>query len=341
MIPSGPSDPPAAAVAQSTGLRHVFYPYQGSEQYLSGIVSYVEMARADGASVLVCAPEPRSHVLRGALPADGTVSFLDLAALGRNPGLLIGAWQEWIGERAREGRTVCGLSDAQWTGRTGAQISEMRYREWLLNLAFAQAPAWSLLCPYDTTGQAPRDVLAMARSHPLLWDGAGFAPGPDYVDGPYDFDPLPEPVEPVSRLFYTIEELALVRHTVASRATALGLPADRVRDFMVAVSEVASNSIRHGGGRGVMRLWVADGSLVCELSDKGYIRDPLAGKVRPTGSQLGGRGLWFAHQLCDLVQIRSIESEGTRVRLHIDLPDGAAQSDGAAQPDTEPDPGQG
>lgn len=318
-----PPDPPVAAVAQPTGLRHVFYPYEGAGQYLPGIVSYVEMARADGASVLVCAPEPRSRVLRGALPDDGTVTFLDIAAMGRNPGLLVGAWREWIGERAREGRAVCGLSEAQWAGRSLAQISEMRYREWLLNLAFAHVPSWSLLCPYDTADRPPQDVLAMARSHPLLWDGADFAPAPDYVEGPYAFEALSEPVEPVQQLPYTVAELALVRHTVASRAAALGLSGDRVRDLMVAVSEVASNSIRYGGGSGVLRLWVADASLVCELTDHGFIRDPLAGKVRPSGDQLGGRGLWFAHQLCDLVQIRSTELEGTRVRLHVSLPDDA------------------
>ncbi|MBS2963355.1 sensor histidine kinase [Actinocrinis puniceicyclus] len=315
-----PLSPPATG-SQSTGLRHVFYPYEGQDQYLPGIVSYVEMARADDATVLVCAPEPRSHVLRQALPDDGTVCFLDPTALGRNPGLLIGAWQDWIGERTREGRAVCGLSEYQWTGRTSAQLSEMRYREWLLNLAFAQAPTWSLLCPYDTADQSPQDVLAIARSHPLLWDGAGFAPGRDYVEGPYEFDPLSEPPEAVEEMPYTISELALLRHTVATRAAALGLSPERVRDFVVAVSEVASNSIRHGGGRGVLRAWAGCGYLVCELTDSGYICDPLAGRLRPTGDQMGGRGLWFAHQLCDLVQIRSTRSEGTRVRLHIELPD--------------------
>ncbi len=319
-MPLGPSGSPPAAETQSAGLRHVLYPYEGPGQYLPGVVSYVDRARADGATVLICAPEPRSVMLRGALPDDGSVAFLDLTALGRNPSLLIGAWQEWIGEWAREGRAVCGLSETQWTGRTGAQLSEMRYREWLLNLAFAQAPSWSLLCPYDTADRTPQDVLAMARCHPQLWDGTAFVTAPDYAEGPYEFDELCDPDGPVEELPYTIAELAVVRHAAASRAAASGLPIDRVRDFMVAVSEVASNSIRHGGGSGTMRMWTADTSLVCELSDAGYIANPLAGKLRPTGEQLGGRGLWFAHQLCDLVQIRTTEKEGTRVRLHMSLP---------------------
>jgi anti-sigma regulatory factor (Ser/Thr protein kinase) len=300
-------------------LRHVFFPYEGADRYLPGVVAYVDMAREEGATVLVCAPESRTQMLRGALPDDGTVRFLD-GAPSRNPGLMISAWQQWIGECARDGRAVCGLSESQWTGRTAAQLSEMRYREWLLNLAFAQAPSWSLLCPYDTADQSSPDVLAIARSHPLLWNGSDFETGPDFADGPYEFESLPEPADLIYQETYTITELAEVRHGAGARAAALGLPADRVGDFMVAVSEVASNSIRHGGGRGNLRMWLADGSLICELSDDGFIRDPLAGKVRPSGEQIGGRGLWFAHQLCDLVQIRSREKEGTRVRLHVSLP---------------------
>ena len=313
--------PPPSAAESPAGLRHVFYPYAGTDQYLQGVVAYTELALAEGATVLVCAPEERSRVLRAALPADGTVTFLDSAALGRNPALLIGAWQDWIGQRAREGRAVCGLSESQWAGRSAEQLSEMRYREWLLNLAFAQAPAWSLLCPFDTVDQLAVDVLAMARCHPLQWDGAGFVKASDYLEGPYEFEPLPEAAGPAQELAYSIAELAPLRHLVSARALDLAVPADKVRDFTVAVSEVATNSIRHGGGRGVLRMWVGGGSLVCELSDAGFISDPLAGKIRPNGVQHGGRGLWFAHQLCDLVQIRSTRQDGTRIRLHLDLPD--------------------
>lgn len=312
-------DTPPPAAETPTGLRHVFYPYADTDQYLQGIAAYAELALAEGASLLVCAPQERSRVLRGALPADSAVTFLDTTALDRHPTLLIAAWQEWIGQRAHEGRAVCGLSEPCWAGRGAEQLSEMRYGEWLLNLAFAQAPTWTLLCPFDTADQSALDVLTMARCHPLEWDGAGFVKASDYVDGPFDLEPLPEAASPVAELAYSIAELAQLRHLVAARATDLAISADRVRDFTIAVSEVASNSILHGGGRGVLRMWVGDRSLVCELNDAGYISDPLAGKIRPTGEQYGGRGLWFAHQLCDLVQIRSTRKDGTRIRLHLDL----------------------
>jgi anti-sigma regulatory factor (Ser/Thr protein kinase) len=195
----------------------------------------------------------------------------------------------------------------------------MHYCEWLLNLAFAQASCCWLLCPYGTAHRVAQEVAAVARCHPLAWDGSTLAAVPDYVRGPYAFDALSEPAEPAQELPYTVARLAETRDAAGSRAATLGLPQERVSDLVLAVSEVASNSIRHGGGRGLLRMWVEDGAVVCELSDAGYIADPLAGKLRPTARRIGGTGLWFAHQLCDLVQIRSTRKDGTRVRLHAKL----------------------
>jgi anti-sigma regulatory factor (Ser/Thr protein kinase) len=93
-----------------------------------------------------------------------------------------------------------------------------------------------------------------------------------------------------------------------------------VRDLKLAVTEAATNSIRHGGGRGTALLWRTDLSVVCELSDTGVITNPLVGLVRPTAGQAGGRGLWFVNNLCDLVEIRSSPGGGTRVRMSMDLP---------------------
>ena len=59
---------------------------------------------------------------------------------------------------------------------------------------------------------------------------------------------------------------------------------------------------------------------LAQLRDAGVITDPMAGRIRPSREQLGGRGLWFVNQLCDLVQIRSFAGQGTCVRLWIDLP---------------------
>jgi hypothetical protein len=81
---------------------------------------------------------------------------------------------------------------------------------------------------------------------------------------------------------------------------------------------VATNSLRHGGGRGVLRLWCAANAVVCEVSDAGRIDAPLVGRHRPAPTQTSGFGVWLANQVCDLVQVRSFP-EGSVVRLHMSL----------------------
>ena len=101
-----------------------------------------------------------------------------------------------------------------------------------------------------------------------------------------------------------------------TRAETAGLPEDRREDLVLAVNELASNSVRHGGGKGTVRIRPTAGGIVCEVGDSGRLDDPLAGRVRPQLEQSGGYGLWMANQLCDLVQIRPF-SDGTTVRVHL------------------------
>ena len=96
------------------------------------------------------------------------------------------------------------------------------------------------------------------------------------------------------------------------------MPEERKLDFVLAANEVATNSVRHGGGHGTMRIWREDGTMIGEVHDHGRIAEPLVGRVRPAAEQIGDRGLWAANQLCDLVQIRS-DQAGTAVRLHMPL----------------------
>lgn len=100
---------------------------------------------------------------------------------------------------------------------------------------------------------------------------------------------------------FTEDTLYGVRAAVAAHvATVAG---QRVVDTMVLVAhELASNAVRHGGGNGRLRLWLAGGALHCEVSDDGAgLADPVhAGHTLPPPSLPGGRGLWIARQLSEL-----------------------------------------
>ena len=77
-----------------------------------------------------------------------------------------------------------------------------------------------------------------------------------------------------------------------------------------------TNSLRHGGGSGILRGWREDEDVVCEVADAGVISDPLVGRLRPPFDRSEGRGLWIANHFCDLLQIRS-SSIGTRIRCRL------------------------
>ncbi|MDP9863293.1 MULTISPECIES: sensor histidine kinase [Streptosporangium] len=305
----------------TAGLRHELYSYSGEAQFLDGALSFIEDALAADEVVLVSVPESREQILR-AEPAgsDPRVVFLDVSQLGRNPARLIPAWQRWISERTEQGRPVRGIGETDWSGRGAAEIEELRYHEWLLNLAFTGSPAWWLLCPYDTDTVDPGIIRAVSRCHPFALEQGVHREHPDYVQAPFAWEELESACDPSEEFRYGRGDLAAVRDKVSACAMPHGLRGERLREALVAVTEVAGNSIAHGGGYGTLRTWVREGTLVCEFHDDGVMTDPLVGRMVPAPGPLSGRGMWLVQQLCDLVQVRSAPESGTTVRLHIVIP---------------------
>jgi anti-sigma regulatory factor (Ser/Thr protein kinase) len=127
------------------------------------------------------------------------------------------------------------------------------------------------------------------------------------------------PLAPTSagRLQFGLDDLHDVRSLVAVGACAGGLSPSRVSDLVVAASELAANSILHGGGRGLATVWDDDDAVFVEVADAGTIADPEVGHRRPDPTAQSGRGLYIAHQLCDEVTIDSGRS-GTRIRLRME-----------------------
>ena len=107
-----------------------------------------------------------------------------------------------------------------------------------------------------------------------------------------------------------------LRHAVASAAAGCGLAGDRLDDFVVAVNELLTNAVRHGGGSGNVALWRAGDSVVCEVTDhgSGLPGGRSAHPARPTGDEPGGWGLWLAGRLTDSFDMTT-GSIGTAVRI--------------------------
>jgi anti-sigma regulatory factor (Ser/Thr protein kinase) len=135
---------------------------------------------------------------------------------------------------------------------------------------------------------------------------------------PSDCDmPLPPPPSDAEALSYSTD-LHRVRRFVASRAREAGLSALRSADLILAVSELAANTLRHTGAPGMLQLWRTRREIVCQISDSGEIRDRRASRSRPALGG-GGLGLWIVHEICDSVEIRTGPG-GSIIRVHMKIP---------------------
>lgn len=308
---------PAAGLAP---YRHEALFYAGLDGFVDAVTPFLRDGVAAGDAVLVVVGAEKVARLRDELGADaGGVRFADMADVGANPAHIIPAWRSFIDEHAGTGRPMRGIGEPIDASRDDVTLTECQRHEALLNLAFADTPGFWLVCPYDTAA-LPDDVIhEAARSHPVLVEEGrrrtshGYA-GDAAIAAPFD-DPLPPPASAFHALAFDVATVDEVRRFVAEHAVAAGLSPARIQDAVLAVSEIATNSVRHGGGAGVLRAWVEDGAFVCEVRDRGAITDPLAGRVEPQPSQIEGRGLWLANRLCDLVQVRAF-ADGGCVRLH-------------------------
>lgn len=310
----------------ANALRHLALFYRGPSEYVAATAAFVLAGLAAGESVLVAVPEQKAQALRTALKSKARfVSFADIASVGRNPARLLSALQTFVCAVNGRARVV---GEPIWPGRSAAEIREATRHEALVNLALGDADL-SILCPYDSAG-LPTAVIANAcRTHPTLLRGEGEEPSMGYAGPralPADCDqPLPSPPSTADTLSYD-DDLRPVRCLVACRAGEAGMLPVRTADLVLAVSEIAANSLMHAGGGGTIRIWRAANELICQVQDAGQITDPLAGRQLPTpalGDRNGsksGHGLWLVNRFCDLTEVRS-NAGGTVIRVHMSLPE--------------------
>jgi anti-sigma regulatory factor (Ser/Thr protein kinase) len=310
---------PVRATAGAPGFHHEAFFYASRDEFVAWATSFIRRSVADRLPVLVVVDAPKIDLLRAELDgeADGA-EFADMDDVGANPARIIPAWQDFI-ERHSGAAGFRGIGEPIHTRRSATELVECHRHEALLNVAFEDTPDFQLLCPYDTVGLAPEVVAHARATHPILSGRDGMSRSKHYcgTDGAaHAFSaPLPEPAGDVVDLAFDGAALGAVRDLVGSEARLAGLGPAAAADLALAANEITTNSVRHGGGSGRIRLWRDDDVLVCDVVDAGHIGDPLVGRRRPHGHQTGGYGAWMANQLCDLVQIRT-SGDGTVVRLH-------------------------
>ena len=305
-----------ATVSSGEAFAHPALFYQGPWEYLSETIPFIREGLAADEPVAVAVPGPRLELLREALgDRAARVRLVDMTVAGRNPGRIIAEVLRAAVD-AHPDRHVRVIGEPIWPGRSDLEYPACVQHEALINLAFAGRSA-TILCPYDVAGLDPAVIADAVATHPTLiqsgtsWPSPGYAP--EQVVAEHN-RALPEPSD-ATVIPFDAARLRRARRSSAEYAERAGMADERVDDVLLAVGEMAANSLRHGGGSGVLRLWSDTAHVVCEVADAGVIDDPLVGRTPATPGQLTGRGLLMVNHLADLVRMHTT-SDGTVVRAY-------------------------
>lgn len=307
--------------ASHFGHAALFYRTPGEYARFAG--GFVRAGLDAGDPVMVAVPAPSAEVIRKylGLQAD-RVTFAEMTMVGRNPARIIAAMHAFAD--SHPGQVVLYVGESVWQSRTAAERAEVMRHEALVNVAFS-AGLVRMLCPYDAAALEPELIAEAEREHPALMRGGHLERNPAFAGPaahPVPGRHLPGPPAGLEVLTYR-DDPGSARQFVRERARAAGLTEPGLTDLVIAVGELAANTLRHTRGPGTVRVWADSAEVLCEVRDGGHIRDPLAGRRCPAPDAGGGHGLWVVHQVCDLVEMRTGGS-GTVFRLHMGLPNAAA-----------------
>jgi anti-sigma regulatory factor (Ser/Thr protein kinase) len=313
-------DSPVTAPA---AFHHEAVFYAGDDEFVERSRGFVEQGLQRDEAVLVMVGSRKLELLRKALGTSAAgVHFTDMEEVGRNPARIIPAWSRFARDHAGGGGGMRGIGEPIWAARNPNELAECQLHESLINLAFAAADDFRLICPYDSSALPHHVIEEARRSHPVVSHEGGEHLSLDYcgIDkvAARFAEPLPDPPPDAEELTVTMRELHYARRLVRARARDAGL-GERSDDFVLAVNEALSNSIYHAREDGMLRLWHDADGLVCEVRDGGHIVQPLIGREEPAIGQIGGHGIWLVNLVCDLVQVRS-SAHGSAVRMQMKRP---------------------
>lgn len=299
------------------GFVHRAVVYRDDEDYVRRLAPFLAAGVAGGEAVLVMAGALKVKLLKEAMGHESRgVVFRDVTELGANPAWILPAWHAFLERHRAAGRPMRGVGESVWPGRRAPEVAECQIHEALLNIAVPATVPLQLVCPYDGQ-QLPADILAEVqrvhrddRTPPRPAERRAAVRHLRQLFG----RSLPAPPAHALVMPFRAGDLRRVREVVAAQARPWLRVGHRQDRLVLAVHELATNSVVHGPGGGVLRVWRDGEGLACEVTDEGCFADATVGRLPPGEEQLHGRGVWLAHQLCDLVQVRSGPA-GTAVRV--------------------------
>lgn len=287
---------------------HLAVPYSTPADLAERLAPQVTDVLAAGAPVLAVLDRPERTAVVAALGSDAQrIEFADPERVHAVPAFTVAVRWSRLARRAVGGRA---LVVGQHLALPALGSEHWARLDVAIDVAIDGLPV-TVLCPCP-------DEPSVLATHPRLLTVDGPRPSPGYRPPPevlLDHPPPPPPDLGASDLdiVFGADELPRLRRRVAAAAATAGLDDDRVDDLVLAVNELATNSVEHGPGSGRLRLWLAHGSVTAEVSDRGRMDVPFPGLVHPSVTGARGRGLWLASELTDVLQVWS-DSTGTVIR---------------------------
>ncbi len=303
------------------GFLHLALFYRDTEEYLAGTVPFIERGLETGDAVAVVVPTANLSLIRDALGARAAqVQLQEMTTVGRNPGRIIPTVLLSFAHNHPE-QPVRVVGEPVYPSRGMSEYPACAQHEALINRAFDGLRA-TILCPYDAGQLDEKALYDAARTHPLVIDDRGKRPSADYapeaVIEAYN-QPLPDSdLNPVDVLHVTPDNAGQAAQFAVTQAARRGVATSRRRDVEYAVTELVSNSMRHGGGRARLAVGLASGYFVCQVQDAGTLTDPLAGRRWADPGPQSERGLLIVNRSADLVRTHA-RAGSTTVRVYFGL----------------------
>jgi len=305
------------------GHRALVYDDPGA--FVAGVGGFLRDGMRAGDHVAAVLTPEKMGWLRDELGADAdALEYADADSFYARHGQMLSAMLDLVeGDRAPRSGRVRVVAEQALLRRAPVDVrAYMRY-EAAANEVFGGYDA-SILCPYDTARLPDEIIEAALRTHPAVVEDGGERRSAAYMDPrafvrEYVHERGAPPAAPACRI-ERAGDIAAARERARAQAIAAGFGEDAVEDFTLAVSEIATNALLYGAGPRLVWSYVDGDDLVCQVRDAGSgPADPLVGYMPPDEDPSGGRGLWIAHQICDVVEVAS-RAEHTDVYVHMRLP---------------------
>ena len=290
-------------MATEPGFTHSALIVDSEDALTTRLLPALHRSMAEGRPVLMVVGPDTGELLRAELGSPAAeLEWGDPDACCERLGVAFETFRRHLAEQYALGRRVHVVAEPVLTSdRASAYLPY----EAVCNDAFA-AYHCSVTCLWDSRRHPSQLIDDVRRVHGYELGDEGFTPNPGFVPASTYLAALgrTQPPPPPSATLLDLlvrdaHDLPRLRERTRVLARSLGFPED---DITLAANEVATNGLVHGAPPVRVRCWRDGGVLVVQVEDAGGVElPPAAGYLPPDVDQFGGRGMWIARQLADIV----------------------------------------